>query len=343
MRHEWIDAIKGYGIILVVAGHTKFFFAFPTMLLYLTAGYMAMFFIASGYTTKKEPLREAIIKKAYRLLIPYTFYGISIALFNPLLRHLQNSYVDNNGQWLGLLYSRFSVYPLGTDDNYFLLSDFLSPLWFLTAMFVAFTGFYIYAKLRTTTKKAICIGLFFIATIAMSQFKILLPWSIDTALLCAIFIITGYELQRVFIKKDVVYNGKVIAALFALFATYLLITKTNGLPNLSVRIYGNHPYISIFLYYILSVLATILISYIFIAIRNTFMVKILSFVGKHSLRIMCIHMPIVWLSINYIQGNNPYMHIIQFLVAFSCTLIISILLEYFYNSISSKYNIVKYL
>ena len=69
MRHIWIDALKGFGMILVIATHSSLSIVSPKLTVMLTAGYMAIFFILSGYTTKKEAFIPAIKKKAKRLLI----------------------------------------------------------------------------------------------------------------------------------------------------------------------------------------------------------------------------------------------------------------------------------
>ncbi len=48
-RKIWIDATKGFGIILVMISH---FFFIPKEYQCFVAGYMPMFFILSGYTIK---------------------------------------------------------------------------------------------------------------------------------------------------------------------------------------------------------------------------------------------------------------------------------------------------
>ena len=343
MRHEWIDAIKGYGIILVVATHSNLFQGLPTALLYLTAGYIAMFFIVSGYTTKAETFNKGVRQKACRLLLPYFFYGTILTLFRLIFECLPHSFV-NKLEWAGLAYSRYSLYPLGTENNTQLLSGkSTAPLWFLTAMFVAYIWFYAYSRLKTTTQKAACVITLFIATAATAHLEILLPWSIDTSFICAIFIIIGYELKEYIVKSNITLSGKTIVAMLALCVVYIVTTRFNGLPNLSVREYGNFHYTSIALMCILSTTGTILVTQFFKAVNNTFITKSLAFIGRHSLRIMCIHMPIVSLSTKYIWGGNHYAHAFQFLIAFGATLLLSMLLELIYTRLSKRYKLVKYL
>ncbi len=69
-RKQWLDAIKGVAIILVIMSHT---YGVPYLHQYLTACYMPLFFIASGYVFRNR--EKALAKKARQLLQPYLLWG----------------------------------------------------------------------------------------------------------------------------------------------------------------------------------------------------------------------------------------------------------------------------
>lgn len=61
-RLMWIDSMKGWGIILVIIGHTYTFANYPNLGLFLISGFMPMFFILSGVTSKTASLKKFCIK-----------------------------------------------------------------------------------------------------------------------------------------------------------------------------------------------------------------------------------------------------------------------------------------
>ncbi len=339
MRHIWIDALKGFGMILVIATHSSLSIVSPKLTVMLTAGYMAIFFILSGYTTKKEAFIPAIKKKAKRLLIPYFFYGISITTLFTIAK-IPSGNIDIN-EWIGLIYSRYAIHPLDYPNNTFLLGE-TSPLWFLTAMFVSYIWFYIYVGLKDRIKKWLCIIMYFMATIFLQKIEILLPWSIDTSFLCAIFIITGYEFSsyatRVY-KKGFTY----FTTLLILTSIYIALVEYNGNANLSVGFYGPHSTLSIILYFIFSIIITILYSEVLKSFNNSIIIKFLAFIGKHSLRLMCIHLPLI----NLINGIMNRVGIVNklsvFVCAFALSLIVSVIIEKVCNRYNNKFAIFKYL
>lgn len=111
-RLVWLDAAKGDGILLVLLCHAGGWI--PYIGLYMTVFYMPLFFIATGYTfSGSKTWQQDIKNKSKRLLIPYFAYGIPLVV-------LSCCFAMNNGLregMLGLAYSRFALYPLGTQTN----------------------------------------------------------------------------------------------------------------------------------------------------------------------------------------------------------------------------------
>lgn len=339
-RKLWIDALKGLGIILVVASHISTLHQYTNLITLLGRGYMAMFFIASGYTSKNEEFTLGISKKFKRLLTPYFFYGIAITLFFTLLDIISKKNIQYN-EWAGLLYSRYCLLPLGEENNIHLLSGrSTAPLWFLTAMFISYIWFYIYINLKKFKNKTYCIITYISATILLSFPNILLPWSIDTSFLFALFLITGYELKTA-VMKDYNKNITYFSTITFLTIIYLLLFNINGNSNLSVRIYGSQGVISILIYYSFSLIITLLYGEVLKGCKNNFITKALAFVGKHSLRIMCIHIPLITL----IPINcDLFIYVfLKFLAVLLVSIFLSWILEFIFSKYSEKYNTLKYL
>ena len=77
-RKKYIDAVKGFCIILVVFSHAG---GIPIIGGVLCACYMQVYFVVAGitYTDRKdETLRQFAMKKAKRLLVPYAVYGTAL-------------------------------------------------------------------------------------------------------------------------------------------------------------------------------------------------------------------------------------------------------------------------
>ena len=83
-RINWVDALKGFGIILVVIGHA----GCPNWLVrWIYIFHMPLFFLLSGLMAKEsEYLRggQWIKRKTRSLLWPYLIFGILEFLFDVL-------------------------------------------------------------------------------------------------------------------------------------------------------------------------------------------------------------------------------------------------------------------
>ncbi|UYY57099.1 acyltransferase family protein [Sphingomonas sp. S2-65] len=70
-RVEWIDALRGVGIIFVVAGHV---FSAPAAHHVIFLFHMPLFFFLSGFLFRPEPFRVLAKKRVRSLLIPYVAF-----------------------------------------------------------------------------------------------------------------------------------------------------------------------------------------------------------------------------------------------------------------------------
>lgn len=276
-RLIYVDAIKGLGILIMMLAHSSFEQGQVSNVL-LFSWYIGMFFIVSGFVSKKYLFSKVLKKKGERLLVPYFLYGIVTVTFFSLFIP-SNSFVD---RIIGLIYSRFALYPFGTHDNLLFLQE-CSPFWFLTCLFISYVYVSIVDQTRSSTWRCIIILLYILGACTSINLPILLPWSMETAFLGALFILTGRFVRNFEVLRLIDKNKWCFCILFVVF---LCLADINGWPNVSVRDYGNY----IILYYMVSLSATITILYALYKMPPLLLMP-LSILGNYSLRIMCLHAP----------------------------------------------------
>ena len=269
-RLDYIDILKGIGILLVIFSHSGA--ENETTMMYVGGVFIPLFFIASGYTyiNDESSFAPLILKRFRRLIVPYVFFSV-------LLLFLYNrfSLLDISG----VFYSRYSLYPNGSEDNIFLMGGGNPPLWFLTSMFSSFLAFYLLIK--KTSKAYLIIGVFAVYTWGCQLIPILLPWSLDTACLMACFMYVGLHMR----KYDYLLSFHGLVYLFVLFF-FIALCNINGGLNVSVREYGR----SFLLYFSTGILGTLFLLWLSKMIKETIVGKGLAIIGRHSLVIFCLQM-----------------------------------------------------
>ncbi|HEX7873328.1 MAG TPA: acyltransferase family protein [Sphingobium sp.] len=73
-RVEWVDAAKGVGIVLVIAGHVWWQPGTAHRIIY--AFHMPLFFLLSGYMVKPQPTVGLILKQARSLFVPFVAFSL---------------------------------------------------------------------------------------------------------------------------------------------------------------------------------------------------------------------------------------------------------------------------
>jgi len=277
-RKKFIDILKGMGILLVVSGHI-----YGPLMSWALPCYVPLFFVASGYCTNKT---VKIKGKFQKLIIPYF-------IFSFILLVLSGHPIDIK-DILGILYSRWCLYPLRCDNNIFLLRFGNGPLWFLTSMFVAYIFFMI---IQQSNKRIWILTLYFTLTYILSFLPILLPWSIDTAFLMAIFIYCGTQIREKNLLQKI--NRKCFLVIILL---YILLMIFWGNINLSVRIYGR----SLIILLVSAIIGSLILMKISQILENCHIGKKLELIGKHSLSIFCLHIPFIniWKDLTIIEHTN---------------------------------------
>ena len=272
VRLGYVDIAKGIGILLVVCSHTDAM----EMMLPMQGMFVPIFYFCSGYTFSSKNTFSNMMKNKFRKLIfPYLFFNTVMFL---VFWHFSIREV------IGVVYSRYCLFPLDIIPNIKFLTSGNYPMWFLTSMFVSFLLFYFIVYFENY--KSFIIIAYSILTVLLMHIPILLPWSIDTAFLTSLFMYVGLKFRK---KGGVDCINKYLVLLAAII--YYGLQFIDGDINLSVRMYGT----SLVYYVMLGILGSIVVLWVSKRIETLFIGRVLGMLGKNSLTIFCIEMIfIVW-------------------------------------------------
>jgi len=201
-RVVWLDGMKGLGILLVMLSH---FCHVPFLLI---AGYMPLFFFASGITYKPSTsFKLTAEKKGKRLLIPWLFYGFIIFATDILYSIFAQKFSWHlfSERLTGLAYMRSSFlwpYDLHTQGN--LLSS-NGPMWFLPTMFLVCLYMVLYERCKR--KWLFVVGLI-VLTVATYKIPIQFPWGMELALMGILFLMAAIPMCKyIALRKDSLGGG----------------------------------------------------------------------------------------------------------------------------------------
>lgn len=299
-RYVYIDIAKGIGMVLVILSHTQGFYKGGY---YFTAFYMQLFFVLSGYLFVQcdYNIQKELMRRCRRLLLPYFAYNLLlVGIFCPMYFYstpppLYNYTIQTIEVYVfkaisGILYSRYDwMIPINFDEPLLFIGN--GPTWFLSCMFISSMFFYL--TMRNQHRIVSIIICIVAVSLLLNCSPILLPWSIDTAFLGCLFMICGwylkkYEFECVSLRVCIVLTG-----------VYYILCKYNPGINMSIRLYGEHGTLSVFLFIAIGIIGSIIFIRFCKYIEETFVGKIFSIIGKHTISILCLHY-ILWLYINAI-------------------------------------------
>lgn len=284
-RIQWIDVLKGIGIILLVFSHlVPDGFVGDTSLDkslvigYLYSFHMPLFFFASGITfnyRKHTFFPRFVWSRVKSILIPYaTLYACSLLYFGWM-------------HWKGIV---------GVLDPMVVLKAFLyadgnhlgilnMSLWFLPCLFLAQILAYFPIKYAKDNNFILILSWFSISLIGAYLSKLDthgLPWTAGAAINAASLIILGYlfKINEKWIVDKFRLNSRWVAILCLFLG--VLVFLINGRPGMSGNYYGS--YYSLF--YI--AVACSLVYYIYLSkkLANS---KVLVYFGANSLVIFGLH------------------------------------------------------
>lgn len=285
-----LDSLRGFGILLVVLGHTS---RSAGLVSWIFSFHMPLFFIISGMLFHERQFLDSFKKKVARLLIPYLFFGIvTFAYWALIERRLRggSGSVTNALTNIFLARAGTSNYPQNT------------VLWFLPCLFVTemlFLGIFTFVNQREIrydwAVAATLATVSFLSIIAMHSFdlpidRLRLPWALDILPFSMLFYCIGYLLSRFLMpcmrKSKPQASLHVVHAVIGMAGLGLL-WVFDELTGLSVNLNGastSNPF---------WMLCAALLGFI-----SSFMLciaidcRLLQFLGRVSLTIMCVHEPV---------------------------------------------------
>ena len=308
-RLEYVDIAKGIGLILVLCSHSD---AFDLMWMMMDMC-IPIFFFCSGYTFKmKGTFKESMTKKLKKLLIPYLFFNLVMfcVFCHFSLREI-----------VGVVYSRYSLYPLDVSPNVKFFTSGNYPMWYLTSMIVSYFLFYLIVYHEKY--KHVIIFVYAILIACLMKCPILLPWSIDTAPLTALLIYAGMKVRKHDLISIDLYQILFIVLL------YIGLRYVGGELNISVRVYGT----SVAIYFILAVIAPFVVLWGSRYLEGTFVGKCFLTLGQHSLTIFCIEIAFIVLAKDIYMWMFPNMELgylaglFEIILALAGGLVVSVLLH----------------
>lgn len=282
-RLDWIDAFKGWGMLLIVVGHVWSLSDVSIFYQWIFSFHVPLFFFAAGLTLQLDRGRtlEVMIKRLPKLLIPYLAFGLLGYLFyivGYVLAQQAGIQVEqfSYGLWRplwGLIY--------GSVGDGLLVN---SPIWFLPALFLS-TALIYWMNQRLHSKfirYMLLLGCFFVGSWLSLQLK--LPWSASSALCAAVFVQAGVDFKNKLISWRPQKKHLILALAFLLSLAMLApINGSVGLAGPTV----NQP-VLFMVFAALGIVASLLFIRSF---QNP--PAILRIIGIHSMAILVFHMLII--------------------------------------------------
>lgn len=281
-RIDYIDLSKGICILLVVLTHSESSFEVTSCFDFaLTSFRMPLYFMLSGLFFKDyDTIYIFLRKKINKLLIPFIFFYVVIALIFPLLtKNIRPELVKNEGieYFFSLYWENMNGMPMG--------------IWFLWCLFLVNIFFYILYELSIgwlENNKHLSLTFLITASLLLGSLgfylgynRINLPLYIDSALTSLPFFCCGYLLRQ---KTNILYPNKYDKYLSIISIILFVIVFTLADDFVSFR--QNHYNINLLYLYVCGIIGALAILLIGKKINK---IRYISFMGRYSIMILCSH------------------------------------------------------
>lgn len=291
---RWIDNLKGFGILLVVIGHTvpreglgQWIYAFHMPLFFFISGFLLSKKMEKGYVVE---MRKDLMALTYRLLFPFYFWNALVWLLTLLYAWFINK--DD----LIIVWDNLIKLPIGGGCKGLMHDTGLSvfPTWFLPSLFCSSCLSYFIIKFTPphSMRRLLFLVLASIIGVGIFLLQIKLPFKCNISMGCFIFLVLGfysYKLKTTF--KNTI-SGIILVIAGSLLNIINIKTGIHSVELVNMVI-GNPMlfYLSAgsfcFGFYIL--FETLL--------RES---SLMEYLGRNSMTIMIFHYPIIYFVKNYI-------------------------------------------
>lgn len=280
-RLNWIDWMKSIGIFLIILSHH-----FPAHLCpYLFAFVAQVFFLISGFLSKKEKSISVFFSKNLRtLIIPYLLINL-ISWLYPYIWNHRNVGTDHFltdifiYPWAGIL--------LGIQNWKY---NVCGPLWFVYSLFLIKLLF----QLVPTKKRTIIIICIFstVVPVVMSHFQFHPPLAALNTFLAMPFFLLGYNLSNRYkyqfecLSRKLLCINKfmLVVIIMLLNMCIFVIGHYNYCPWMHLNSYGNN----IILFYLGGICGSFMIYLVSLSL-NDFRLSIITVISSGTILILGFH------------------------------------------------------
>lgn len=274
MRLKWVDALRGFAIILMVIGH----YNIPLLASkYIYSFHIPLFFFISGYVFRPEKYTGKynyfIKQKLVQLIVPYICFILLSGICFMVLDAIYQPEITN------VLFMKKSLYWNLLSILYAVGPNLLiaNQLWFLPCLFITELIFLVLISRYSPKSIQMVVILVSLAIISLLYSNIIgyrLPWSIEISLIASGFFYIGFAHK---LKKDIQINDNIIVLLFLIHIITFSIQKI----DMNTLRYGN-----ILIFYVASISGILTYFYMFKKLEKS---TILQYYGVNTIIVLGTH------------------------------------------------------
>jgi len=269
-RINWIDLVKGFGIVLVIYAHN-----FPYLETYIYGFHMPLFFFISGLFHPKELNITIVKKRAKQILLPYFLWSFLLFLF---WFFIGRKFGDSNALSLNVFKNFIGIFYAQGGNEYM---NWGIPMWFLPAIFLNLIIFGVVRKIKRSSYQISCVLLLVSFGFLIPRLlKINLIWSIDVSMVSLFFYVLAFYLKDFFL---IMKNQYELTILFGLLLAHIVCSIYFSQEIDMYRSnYGNE--------FLFLLNASVGISFWVFVFKKTKKMKVLGFLGKNTIPILALHL-----------------------------------------------------
>lgn len=266
-RINWIDAMKGYAICMMMFSHIEYA---PTFIKnYISPIFLALFFLASGYTFHlSADFKSFFLKKVRTLLFPWLIFASFNIILTQILTFSEQEPLTQ--QFVSLF-----LQIRGENDG----------LWFFPCMFCVANLFFLSLKFIHNDKLLFGFHFFFLL---IGMFYTMhggdsLPWHVQMWGSGCFYMTVGYLYQKNHEQWSFLFKKSTAFIFFVLYTLSYLCCNARY-PNVHINFY-DYGY-SAFFYFAIMLSGTV---FSFSMIQQLPDFKIIQYAGKNSLLYFAFH------------------------------------------------------
>lgn len=291
-REQWIDNAKGIAMICVIIGHVSGELTGIWNFRFVYGFHLVVFFLLSGYTMKKRELTTDFVNlKFSRLMVPYFYTCTAIMIMD-----VWNSYFlkhDCSITTISRLIGRDIVRSFFASGSITVFGQIelgtrIGAIWFLPTLFFAilFVQCFLW---KTTDSWKLGIVTFCLSALGYITARFIwFPFSIQAGMFASFFLWIGYEIHRREMLSKLKWYHYLAAQLIFLAGIHYNYANI-GFVEANIR----DPVFSV----LTGLSGCALVYFISIRMKKS---RIISWIGRKSMCILCIHLFILETSGSYI-------------------------------------------